>query len=363
MFALPRLLVCSLFALGLTHSSVSLAANRFADPLDTPARQTVRSLQSPIWALASAGGERVIGVGPRGHILLSDDRGQSWRQVASPVSVDLTAVQFPTSTEGWIVGFDGVVLHSTDAGASWTRVLDGREIGALMVAHYDKVADVRSDPELQKALEDAHIFVEDGPIRPFFDVWFRNAREGWLVGQFNLILHTSDGGRTWQPWLDRTENPEQYSLHAIQGVGDDVYIVGELGLVLKLTPDGSRFSRVVTPYAGTWFNVFGSASEVYAVGLRGSVWRSSNGGETWGQVTTEVAEGMNAGSSLPDGRALVLAQTGRLLSGTSAGQTLEEVKAPGLSENGFDLLVLSSTELLVSGRRGVSRVLLSETRK
>ena len=82
-------------------------------------------------------------------------------------------------------------------------------------------------------------------------VHFRNEREGWIAGQFNLILHTADGGATWEPWLDRTENPEGYSLHAIGAAGDDVLIVGELGLVLRLDAASQRFQRIKTPYPGT----------------------------------------------------------------------------------------------------------------
>ena len=36
---------------------------------------------------------------------------------------------FPTPSTGWAVGHDGVVLHSTDAGRTWTRQLDGRRPG------------------------------------------------------------------------------------------------------------------------------------------------------------------------------------------------------------------------------------------
>lgn len=362
MFSLRKFLTHSLLALGMVHSVGCIAANRFADPLDTPARLTSRSLQTPVWGLAKVGDGKVIGVGPRGHILLSDDQGQSWRQVPSPVSVDLVAAQFTTPIEGWIVGHDGVVLHSTDGGTSWVRVLDGRQIGALMIAHYEKQARDRKDPELTQALEDARNFAAEGPTRPFLNLWFRNAREGWLIGQFNLILHTADGGGTWEPWLDRSDNPERYSLHAIRGVGDDVYIVGELGLVLKLTPDGGRFSRVTTPYRGTWFNVFGDASEVVAVGLRGNVWRSRDAGETWAQLGTGVAAGINAGAKLPDGRTVVLPQSGQLLLGPTTGKTFYEVGGTG-QDGGFDLLPLSATEILISGQRGVASVLLHDTAK
>src|SRR4029079_5611384 len=81
-------------------------------------------------------GQRIVAVGQRGHVLYSDDAGKSWKQATVPVSSDLVAVPFPDATHGWAVGHDGVVLHTDDAGVTWTRQLDGRGIGAVLVAFY-----------------------------------------------------------------------------------------------------------------------------------------------------------------------------------------------------------------------------------
>ena len=89
---------------------------------------------APVHALARVDDDHVVGVGPRGHILRSSDRGKTWVQQPSPVSTDLLAVHFPSARQGWAVGHDGVVLHSADGGVSWKRVLDGRTLGAAMVA-------------------------------------------------------------------------------------------------------------------------------------------------------------------------------------------------------------------------------------
>src|SRR3546814_12970323 len=101
------------------------ASAGFADPLDTPAIASALSDQHLINGLARAG-DRVIAVGQRGHILLSDDDGAHWAQAKVPVSSDLTAVSFPTARDGWAVGHDGVVLAIQCGGTKWTRRLDGR---------------------------------------------------------------------------------------------------------------------------------------------------------------------------------------------------------------------------------------------
>ena len=94
-----------------------------------------------------------------------------------------------------------------------------------------------TDPALLEALKaEAERAAAEGPSRPFLDVWFANAREGFVVGAYNLIFHTSDGGSTWEPWFDRTQNERFYHLYGIRGSSDGVYAVGELGLALRLDP-------------------------------------------------------------------------------------------------------------------------------
>jgi photosystem II stability/assembly factor-like uncharacterized protein len=202
-----------------TFVAQAAGAASFVDALDTPARLSPRAVRSPVFALAPVDADHIVGVGPRGHILRSADRGKTWTQQPSPVSTDLVAAHFPTPKLGWAVGHDGVVLRSTDGGVSWTRVLDGRGLGKLMVSYYEKVLGA-GDQSVSKALADAKRMAAEGPTKPFLSVFFRSEREGWLVGQFNLILYTADGGATWEPWLDRTENPEGLSLHAIRAAGD-----------------------------------------------------------------------------------------------------------------------------------------------
>ncbi|WP_158290207.1 YCF48-related protein [Ramlibacter sp. WS9] len=338
------------------HATQAAGAAAFADPLDTPARVSPRAVRSPVFALAPVDADHIVGVGPRGHILRSADRGKTWTQQPSPVSTDLVAVHFPTPKLGWAVGHDGVVLRSTDGGVSWTRVLDGRGLGKLMVAHYEKAL-VAGDTSVAKALEDAKRMAAEGPTKPFLSVYFRSANEGWLVGQFNLILHTADGGATWQPWLDRTENPDGYSLHAIRAAGDEVYIVGELGLVLGLDAGARRFKRIKTPYPGTWFGLAAMKGALVAVGLRGAAWASTDAGANWRQLNTATNASINNGMFLPDGRLVLVTQQGRVLTSADLRDIAELPRVPGLA-SAFDIVTMEPGWLLISGPGGVQRLAL-----
>ena len=213
-----------------------------------------------------------------------------------PVSADLKAVSFPSATQGWAVGGDGVILHSDDAGATWRKQLDGRQIGALLVEHYQALASAEPGNEQWPLLvAEGERLVAQGADKPLLDVWFANDRLGYVVGVFNLILRTEDGGQSWTPFQDRTDNPQGFHLNAIASTGDALYIAGEQGLLLKWDDAGQRFAAVQTPYQGSFFGVVGKPGEALVYGLRGNVLRSTDGGLSWTPLDTGLHISLTAG--------------------------------------------------------------------
>ncbi|HSW03556.1 WD40/YVTN/BNR-like repeat-containing protein [Aquabacterium sp.] len=289
-----------------------------ADPLQLPAAASAIAVRSPLFAIARAG-TRLVVVGQRGHILTSDDSGVHWQQAEVPVSTDLVAVHFPSATQGWAVGHDGVILHSSDGGRRWQRQLDGRQVAALMEQAYAPRA---RSPEIEAALAEARRMQAEGPDLPFLDVWFTDERNGYAVGAFNLVFSTSDGGAHWQPASDRLDNPKGRHLYGIRSVrttdaagtvSDQLYIAGELGLLLRLDPGTQRFTALPTPYPGTWFGLLATPDLLLAYGLRGNAWSSRDAGRSWQQVATGVQTGLTGAALLDDGRIALVSQGGQLL--------------------------------------------------
>jgi photosystem II stability/assembly factor-like uncharacterized protein len=267
-------------------------------------------------------GKRVVAVGQRGQVVYSDDAGATWRQASVPVASDLVAVCFPTPQQGWAVGHDGVVLHSSDGGATWARQLDGRRVGQLMMAQFQaRAADAASGLGADAAAlrDEVERIAAQGAENPFLDVWFADEHNGYIVGAFNLIFRTTDGGHSWVSWFDRTDNPDRLHLYAVHGVGSDVYITGEQGLVLKLDPQGDRFRAIETPYKGTYFGVVGSGDAVIVYGLRGNAYRSSDGGANWLAVDTGIQEGLTGGAAFGAQGLALVSQAGSLLVSHDSG--------------------------------------------
>jgi photosystem II stability/assembly factor-like uncharacterized protein len=342
-------------AVPLVARGATAAAASWRDVLDVPAASSPLAPKSALFGLARSG-SRVVAVGQRGHVVFSDDAGATWQQANVPVSSDLVAVSFPqrdaaTRDVGWAVGHDGVVLHTADGGRSWTRQLDGRSLGALLVAHYEKAGDA-------KWLAEAKRFSAQGAENPFLDVAFVDAQNGWVVGAFGLVLRTRDGGRRWEPMLHATDNPKALHVYAVARVGNDVYAVGEQGLALKLDRDGDRFGALTLPYAGTLFGVTGNERAIVAYGLRGNAVRSNDGGRTWASVATGVGVGLTAATIDERGRIVLVSQAGHVLVSRDDGATFASLKverplpAAAVVGAGPDTLV-------VAGPRGVSTLRIS----
>jgi photosystem II stability/assembly factor-like uncharacterized protein len=336
------------------------AANAFSDPLDTPSVMSERAVRTSLFGLAAADATHVVAVGRRGHLLRSSDDGRTWQQLASPVSVDLLAASFPSPTRGWVVGHDGVILRSNDGGATWQRALDGRSLAALLKSYYTPLAssDIAATRE---AAKDALRMAEEGPSKPFLSIGFSSEKEGWAIGPFNLILRTIDGGTSWTPWMEHTDNPSRYSLHAIHPVGDQLFIAGEMGLILRWQPASGKWEKVAVPYAGSWFGLTGNANTLVAFGLRGNAWRSTDLGTNWTQLKTGTSAAINAGAFLPDGTLVLASSQGEILLSTDAGESFQNTRPPGV-RGIYDLLARGNNDVLVSGPQGVQRVTLQKSR-
>jgi photosystem II stability/assembly factor-like uncharacterized protein len=319
----------------------------YVDVLEAPSRMSPLASHRILTGAAVAG-SRLVVVGQRGHVLYSDDRGNTWIQAKVPVSVDLVAVHFPAARKGWAVGHGGVVLATSDGGASWVKQLDGRQAAQAMVDHYDRHA----GPDAAALLEEAKRFAEEGPDKPFLDVWFDNENVGYLVGVFNLVFRTDDGGRHWVPWFDRTDNPKRYHLYAVRRVGDDLYMAGEQGLVLKLDAKALRLRAVRTPYEGTYFGITGRPGSVLVFGLRGNAYRSTDGGSSWHKVDTRIPVGLTGGTVTPDGRIVLVSQAGHVLVSSDSGATFAAVTsdrpAPAAA-----VVALGAHSILIAGPRGL----------
>jgi len=335
--------------LGITAvPTTALPAEPAPRVLAEAALQTPKAQGAAMLAVTRAG-SRLVAVGERGTVLLSDDDGARWRQAAAvPVQVSLTALRFVDARTGWAVGHLGVILNTVDGGEHWTRQLDGVSAAQRIVA-----AAAQSTDEREK--RNAARYADEGPDKPFFDVDFADAQRGVAVGAYGLAFATTDGGTTWTPLVGRLPNPKSLHLYAARWVAGSLVFAGEQGLLIKSTDAGASFTALASPYKGSWFGLVAARSgTIVAYGLRGRVFRSADGGASWQAIDSAVPVAISAGIELEPGTLALLGQTGDVLVSRDDGIAFQKQPAAGpLPATG--LAGTADGHLVLSSLRGLRR--------
>lgn len=351
------LLLLGCMCMGAASAHAVMGNDRVVDPLDRPAQISVRASDAMLTTVARAG-ERLVAVGERGTILLSDNNGQTWRQAKQvPVSLLLTGVRFSSARKGWAVGHSGVVLHSEDGGDTWFKQLDGNAVAkiALMSAQ-EAVKAGGDDAAAKKDLMDAQRLVQDGADKPFLDLLVENDATAIVVGAFGLALRTDDGGKSWRPWHSRILGAKGSHLYGIQQSGNTIYVVGEQGSVFRSTDNGVTLSELTMPYKGSFFGLSVlSDSQVLVYGLRGNALVSNDAGASWQPAKVGTPASLTASLVRADGAILMATQAGTLLGSVDHGLTFSLVPIPSPVPI-VGMAQAADGSIVLAGLRGASRL-------
>jgi photosystem II stability/assembly factor-like uncharacterized protein len=346
-----RLMLGFALASLLLRAGAAQDTRAFERPADTPAMSSRLAARSPLTAVTTAG-QRIVAVGLRGHVVYSDDLGKSWVQGKVPVSTDLVAVTFVGGREGWAVGHGGVVIHSSDGGASWDKQVDGDRLSRIAVAHYESLVGAGPDAKVSTALERAKAVATDGSTKALLDVVFMNDKVGFVVGAFNRIFRTADGGNSWVPWMEKTGNDHELHFYSARASGGHLLLTGEQGMVWDLDPGTGAVEAKPTPYKGTLFGSLVSGPDILVFGMRGSVFRSADEGRSWTKVAIPEQAGITGGTVI-DGKRMVLAtQAGKLLVSDDAGTSFRSV-APTHTMSYYGISAAPGGRVALVGSEGV----------
>ncbi|EJM22903.1 BNR/Asp-box repeat protein [Pseudomonas sp. GM21] len=326
-------------------------------PLGTPAMHVAPSQKTVLLDLARAGA-RLVAVGERGIVMLSDDNGQSWRQADVPVSVTLSAVQFVNDRQGWAVGHAGVVLATTDAGEHWTLQLDGTRAAQIeLTAARNEQAAATDASAAEARIASAERLVADGPDKPFLAMKFVDAQRGLIVGAFGLAMQTVDGGATWTSTMGHIDNPMNLHMYAISQQGQRWFVAGEQGFLARSDDDGASFAQLESPYGGSLFTAQSrSDGALLVAGLKGNAFISHDAGDTFQPLNVGLPISFSDSVVLASGQVLFANQGGGLyVSDGRSGDALRALTKPlGLPVAG--VIQADDGSLIVAGFSGLTRV-------
>lgn len=362
----------TLFSFLISLLAVFNTALAVQDVLETPAAKTELADENLLLDVAAAG-QRLVAVGERGHIIVSDDQGKSWRQVSVPVAVLLTAVSFADEQHGWAVGHGGVVLHTKDGGETWVKQFDGNIANQMIIKQAETYVEeleeelANADEEdaldaeyaledAQFALEDAQIDAEVGASKPLLDVLFWSRTEGVVVGAYGFIFKTEDGGSTWRNLGSNMDNADRFHLNAVTQIkGGTLLAAGEAGVLFRSTDLGESWESIDSPYDGSFFGVSATGEEgtALAFGLRGNLFRTTDDGVSWEELDSNTESTLMGASFDGDNGITIVGNSGSVLRSRDGGMTFNETIRENRLGN-VSVIHISEDKLVMVGESGVN---------
>ncbi len=359
MMKLREVLLAVLLAVTVAPWSVSYAAKY--DVLELPAVPSELASKSMIFAIRQYG-DRYFAVGHQGHILYSDDGGDSWTQAEVPVRSTLLDIYFPSPELGWAVGHEGVILHSGDGGKTWVKQYDGIRYGLEGKAYYEEMAAADPNDTLFPYLVGEMDFaISQGADKPLFKIRMHTTTSGHALGAYGMILRTEDGGENWYHVLHHMENDSFYHyFDYAQLPGKRMFFLsGEAGLLMvgdgTVETPGAKMIYSV-PWEGSFFTSVDATDDAIVLGgLRGRMFRTTDVGHTWAVVEKPTTSSLVDSTRLANGNLVFVGIAGEILISTDEGYTFAMLP---LRSGGRIYTVAEGPEgtLLVGGPHGIQKL-------
>jgi len=259
-------------------------------------------------------------VGEDGILLKSSDAGVNWISITTPTIETLNSSFWVNEMTGWISQRDGTIHYTTNGGSSWNSWVD---VGGI--ANGERIRSLSFvDANTGWASGDNGIILKttDGGASwslqagglfsavDFDNIYFMDVNNGWAVAELGTIISTTDGGVTW---TDQTITDLQTAEIDLKRVtfSDSMngWIAGEQLTIYKTTDGGATWNPA--PISGTYMDdlndlVVVSDLLIIAVGDDGGIVRSVDGGMSFAaSVSTFTTENFDGVGASPDGTKVI----------------------------------------------------------
>ncbi len=242
-----------------------------------------------------------VAVGQDGLVLTTKDGGENWKEI--PVELPLQDWQvaqphyFAVSRGAdadhiWAVGPVGAMIRSQDGGETW----ENRSLWCDMMFENFTSADPSTDPNYTGPRLNPCDVTLNG-------VSFPTNLDGWMAGEFGIVLRTRDGGVTWErqrdvrdlPKYTRPELSEEEAMRQripplyLEDLflidvdfrnGEEGYVTGESGTLLWTKDAGETWTNIPSGSFNTLLSVStaaGSGGTDFATGILGTMAKVEGG--------------------------------------------------------------------------------------
>jgi len=267
-----------------------------------------------VWPITNSA---LVAVGTNGGIYTTTDAtvaSPTWVPRGTLTTSDIQDVRFTSATNGMVVGQDGVMLTTTDAGVTWTR----------------------------------------GNVDSNTGMWGMTYLGGTTfiaAGSGQTILRTVNGGGTWTQELAGYYQTYAGISMATDRIG---WRVGSGGSLDKTTTGGTSWTAQTNPSTLDLFGVYAfDPLRAIAVGRDGVVINTTDGGVTWTQRTSNVAVDLLAIDGFDQGFAWAVGENGTIIGTADAGTTWATQSTSG-AQSLTDVVALTRTTIIATGRAGAA---------
>lgn len=273
--------------------------------------------------------------------------------VASIALCAATAVCAQAPSEGTVATWSAKPAHAW-AAPTHMMLLDATRAGKRIVAVGENGIVLLSDDE-GKTYRQARSVPVSATLSA---VTFIDDRRGWVVGQWGVILATTDGGETWTK--QRMDTAVDQPLFSVLFTNDrDGIAVGLWSLLLQTHDGGKTWARTTLPKPPSGgkadrnlYHVFADGKgAIYISAEQGTVLKSTDGGANWDYLATGGKGSLWSGVAMPDGRVVVGGLLGSLFQSSDGGATWQPLKAE--TKSSITNLVATGKGLIAVGLDGL----------
>lgn len=251
-------------------------------------------------------GDRLgLAVGHDGWMVRSEDRGETWTEVAfnAELSDPLMGVAGPYDGKLYAFGAFGLLMVSTDQGKTWQK--------QPLTEAIDPNAPVAAVAEV------------DPNADPFAN--FKSVSSGMADRHLNAMTRTADGA---------------------------LLLVGERGLLARSEDQGQTWKQLPEIYTGSFYGVINTQTGLLVYGMRGNAFHSSDSGKTWVKSDIPRAVSLFGATLTPRQEVVLVGENNAVFVSKDGGKRFRLAL-----EDGHERLVAAvptdGGELLAAGEKGV----------
>jgi photosystem II stability/assembly factor-like uncharacterized protein len=245
------------------------------------------------------------------EIMIPEIPGWEITSTGHNLGANLRRMLFVTAEKGYVIGYNGFLMHTADSGRTWTEQDAGTDLNLGNIYFVDEntgfISGRGSDDCLNEDCGKGSFLLRtlNGGAtweKIFYDtlayaesmIW-RDALNGLAIMEHRLpsgttvrsIARSDDGGTTWE----MVSQPFQYTAAPLLTEAGNVYYIAGDDAIVRSTDYGATWQPLQTPphLTGGWFRIHFNTATTGFIADNSAVYRTTDGGDTWQRTDSDMA--------------------------------------------------------------------------